>query len=356
MKKSGGFLDSIINVFWNPAENRPRAIIRLIIFVIVLVFCSFAITMLFYTLFSSAMTGDSTTTQPLSNGAFVFMMVIQLILYLAPLVVTLWFMAKYIDRRPLKDFGFQFGRTWWRDLAFGLSLGAALMSLVFFLERILKLTFFYPSTINKITPIPFWLGFIVEIFFYISVAFYEEALVRGYLMKNVSEGAGFGKLSSKVAIIIGWVLTAIVFGYLHQGSGVFTALSLINLILLGLLLGAAYMLTGNLALPIGIHTTWNLFQGSIFGFPVSGTVASISLLATYPHEPYSVSGGLFGPEAGLIVLLPLAVGAGLLYLYIKLTRKRVTIVEDIAVYKPLEDVDAKEEKTAGSKKAASKKK
>ncbi len=358
MEKSGGFLDKVISVFWNPEENRPRAVIRLIIFVIVLVFCSFAITMLFYSLFSSTSGTEAASTESLSVGAFIFMMVVQLLLYLAPLGVTLWFMGKYIDRRPFQDFGFHLTKIWWRDLGFGLLLGGGLMTLVFLLERTFKLVYFYPAAINKIEPIPFAVVFITEAFFFISVGLYEEALVRGYIMKNVAEGSGFGKLSGKIAVIVAWVLTAILFGYLHQGSSFFSWLSLVNIIILGLLIGGGYMLTGNLALPIGIHIAWNLFQGSVFGFPVSGTVASVSLMATYPHEPYELSGGLFGPEAGLVVLLPLLIGGVILYLYIKLTRKNVKIAEEIAQYRPLEgSVGAETEETPNkNKKSANKKK
>ena len=39
----------------------------------------------------------------------------------------------------------------------------------------------------------------------------------------------------------------------------------------GVMLGAAYMLTRSLWLPMGLHAAWNFTQGEVFDIPVSGT-------------------------------------------------------------------------------------
>ena len=65
---------------------------------------------------------------------------------------------------------------------------------------------------------------------------------------------------------------------------------------------------GRLALPMGIHFTWNYFQGPVFGFAVSGTTMQGSLLTISDHGPQWFTGGIFGPEAGVSGLIALLIG------------------------------------------------
>jgi hypothetical protein len=84
----------------------------------------------------------------------------------------------------------------------------------------------------------------------------------------------------------------------------------------GLLLAFCYVRTGKLWLSIGLHVGWNFFEGVVFGFPTSG-VTIYSLLHIHVTGPALWTGGAFGPEAGLIILPALAIGAGLVWLYTK---------------------------------------
>jgi len=81
-----------------------------------------------------------------------------------------------------------------------------------------------------------------------------------------------------------------------------------------------YIRTKQLWLSIGLHIGWNFFEGVVFGFPVSG-LDIYALTRIKVQGPEIWTGGAFGPEAGLIVLPSLLLGAGLIYLY---TRGRST--------------------------------
>ena len=85
-----------------------------------------------------------------------------------------------------------------------------------------------------------------------------------------------------------------------------------------LFLAYGWFRSGALWLPIGLHIGWNLFEGPIFGFPVSG-LDTVRLLAHSITGPTLWTGGDFGPEAGLIILPAIAVGSGLVWVY---TRRR----------------------------------
>ena len=49
--------------------------------------------------------------------------------------VFLWMAARWLDRRPIVDYGFHLSRAWWLDLGFGLALGVFLMAGVYALAR-----------------------------------------------------------------------------------------------------------------------------------------------------------------------------------------------------------------------------
>ena len=84
--------------------------------------------------------------------------------------------------------------------------------------------------------------------------------------------------------------------------------ALLGLFLSGLFLAYAYIRTRQLWLPIGLHLGWNFFEGSIFGFPVSGQYFYQVIRQTV-SGPDLITGGAFGPEGGLILIPALLLGA-----------------------------------------------
>ncbi|PSQ44514.1 hypothetical protein BRD17_03965 [Halobacteriales archaeon SW_7_68_16] len=87
--------------------------------------------------------------------------------------------------------------------------------------------------------------------------------------------------------------------------------------LYGSFLAAGYLLTGRLAVPVGFHVAWNFSVSSVFGFPVSGVRTPATLVAVDVTGPAVVTGGRFGPEAGLVSLVPLAVGTAVLVAWVR---------------------------------------
>ncbi|MGH3252177.1 MAG: hypothetical protein ACRDOI_39025 [Trebonia sp.] len=77
----------------------------------------------------------------------------------------------------------------------------------------------------------------------------------------------------------------------------------------GVVLAAAYIVTRNLWLAIGFRWAWDVTEGSIFSVANSGTNDEpIGLLNTTLHGSTAVTGGSFGPEAGVIAPVATAVG------------------------------------------------
>lgn len=250
---------------------------------------------------------------------------------LAATLLSVWVAGRYLDRRPFADFGFRLGGGWWLDLSFGLALGAALMTAVFLVQA--GLGWVSVSGVFDVAEAgtPFALAVLLPLGSFACVGVYEELLFRGYQLKNASEGLNFPALGPRGAVLVAWLLTSAFFGYQHAGNPGATALATFNICLAGLMLGLGYVLTGELAIPIGLHVSWNFFQGGVYGFPVSGfDTLGASFTAVKQGGPELWTGGSFGPEAGLLGVAAMLLGATLIALWVRLRHGRVALHAPLA--------------------------
>ena len=249
---------------------------------------------------------------------------------LVTLPVT-WIAAKWLDRRDFAELGFHLDRRWCLDLGFGLVLGAALLAGVFLVELEAG---WLEIRATKVVPEGYEGSFFVAMLgpalLFIAVGFHEELLSRGYHLRNMAEGVTWrGKIDGRAALLLGTLLSSALFGLLHADNPNASALSTFNVGLAGCFLALGLLLTGELAIPIGIHITWNFFQGNVFGFPVSGTNAGPRLYAIEQAGDPLITGGQFGPEAGLIGVAAMLTGCAAILVWVKLTRGELRIMREL---------------------------
>jgi membrane protease YdiL (CAAX protease family) len=226
-----------------------------------------------------------------------------------------------VDRRYTRDLGVALSGRWYRDCAAGLAVGGAMATAVVaallatgtasvtgtVTGREAQLTV---TGVGPLASAGLWA------LFYAGAATLEEVAVRGYLLVNAAEGLS-GRLGRRRGVLAAAAVTAGLFGILHASNPGGTILGLLNVTLAGVLLGGAYVLTGRLAMAVGIHAAWNFAVGAVYGLPVSGLETSSALLAVEPDGPRVLTGGAFGPEGGVLMLAALAVGAALVLLWVR---------------------------------------
>jgi membrane protease YdiL (CAAX protease family) len=225
-------------------------------------------------------------------------------------LVSVWLAGRWLDRRPFADFGLHFNRDWWLDFSFGLGLGAFLMLVIFLVELAAGWVTVGGTWITRDPEAFFPLALLPPLATFLAVGFYEELLSRGYQLRNLAEGLNGRALGPRGALVLATLLSSAVFGMLHVLNPHASLISSFNISVAGaLLLAMGYLLTGELAIPIGVHITWNFFQGNVFGFPVSGgNFASATLVSIRQGGPDLWTGGAFGPEAGLLGLGAMLLG------------------------------------------------
>jgi hypothetical protein len=111
-------------------------------------------------------------------------------------------------------------------------------------------------------------------------------------------GGGEGVGRARWGIIIAVVIPAVFFGLAHASNENATWLSTFNIVIFGLLFGTGYVLTGELALPIGLHFGWNFVQGFVFGVVAPGKNTGRCSSSPMTRRRRSGPASLMGPRAG----------------------------------------------------------
>jgi hypothetical protein len=105
-------------LFWNRRETRLRAGWRVVLFVVA------------STVASTALAGPGRRVLRRLLPV-VYANVVEAVVLVLLIGVFLWMAARWLDRRPIVDYGFHLSRAWWLDLGFGLALGVFLMAGVY---------------------------------------------------------------------------------------------------------------------------------------------------------------------------------------------------------------------------------
>jgi uncharacterized protein len=222
---------------------------------------------------------------------------------------SIYLARRFLDRRSFASLGLKLDRRVFPDLLAGIAITFIMMGLIYLAMSRLGWIHFNGFAWH-FDPLPVVLGqVLLYLLIFIIVGWQEELLSRGYHLQTLASG---------INLLWGVLISSAVFGALHLGNPNATWVSAAGIFFAGLFLALGYIRTGQLWLSIGLHIGWNFFEGVIFGFPVSGT-ASYPLLRIQVSGPALWTGGAFGPEAGLIVLPAILLGALLVYLY---TRRR----------------------------------
>lgn len=245
-----GWDQRVLLLFWNQQEKRVRAFWRILGTIILVLIVPPLLTAVAVRPLDLPLA----LTYLLSNG---------ISLLVAIGVVVSW--ARHVDRRELRAYGFRFDSNWWLMLALSVLVGilgwggAFATDIVFGWARV-------SATVSPGTgEMSFLLSLSLFALSYVFVGIWEEIIFRGVVMRNAIEGLNFTTVSYRTALVGGWVLSSVLFGLLHFAQAT-SPLALVFWILAGLIFGLAYLLTDELAVPIGLHFAFDFSANNIFGF------------------------------------------------------------------------------------------
>lgn len=240
--------------------------------------------------------------------------------YLLRYIILFWSLlafsflfAHYLDKRPIATIGFMFNSRWMKEYFLGILIGLISVSILFFLELSMG---HIEISLNNIT---FSLLKNIFVFAMLTTVFqsaFEELLFRGYIFQNFIEGTNAFIAAAAISVLFG-------LGHLFTPNSSWMAA--LNLTAFGALLALGYICTKSLWLPSGLHFSWNFCMRNIFSLPVSGSQSASSLFVVEQRGPAWMTGGDYGPEAGIPALIILIIACLFIYRW-----KRIRVAPEMA--------------------------
>jgi len=313
----------ILKIFWNKGEARVRAGWRLLIQLALLIGLTVPFAMI------DSLFNDSLPESTIAYGDTILFPIWILLASL----ISVWLVGRFLDRRSFADFGLRLSASWWVDLGFGVVLAACMIAGIFLLELAAGWVTVTGTCSANLYGWTFPAAIILALVTFILMAASEELTARGYQIKNLAEGLNLRWLGPKWALVLAILLTSVLFGLGHAVNPEATAMSVFGLLLGGIFYGMTYVLTGELALPIGFHIAWNFFENSVFGFPVSGEQFGVSFISIQQNGLEFWTGGAFGPEAGLFGIGAHLVSILAVVAWVRLRRGEVRLPDELSLPK-----------------------
>ncbi len=225
-------------------------------------------------------------------------------IWMSIVTVSVFLARRYLDRRTFVSLGLQWNRQAMLDLLFGFGLAGLLMALIYSIEWAAGWLKFEGFAWHQLPLSAVVFQSLVGLLHLgIIVAWLEELSDRGYLLQNLKDGLN-----------LPWALflSSAVFATRHLGNPNATWISTLGIFLAGFFLAYGWVRTQQLWISLGLHAGWNFFEGIVFGFPISG-FESFHLIKQTVSGPDWITGGAFGPEAGLVLIFAMVVGTMLIH-------------------------------------------
>lgn len=255
----------------------------LVIFMGIFVFGFYTMAVSFVSVLTLILSSDEVVFETAELMKIEWFMILSLFLTIFGIIVSLMY-VKFLERRPLKSAGFaKIGFI--KQYFSGYFIGIIMISLPALVLALFNGNIVINGSIDYKILILFLFGFMVQ-------GASEEIMLRGYFLTSLAK-------TTKVTWAI--LISSGGFALMHILNPGMSILAFVNLALFGIFAAIFFLRTKNIWAICGIHSSWNFFQGNVFGIEVSGQSMDSSVLSVTSRLPEMLTGGAFGLEGGLLV-------------------------------------------------------
>jgi membrane protease YdiL (CAAX protease family) len=227
------------------------------------------------------------------------------------ITLSVFVARRYLDRRPFLSLGLTIDRSSLQDVITGFGVAGLLIAGIFWTELGFGWLRVEEFAWQQMPPMKLAGDLLLMLLLFMMVGWQEELQYRGYSLHNLENGLNRSW---------GVGLSSLIFAISHLSNPNISIVAIFGLIFSGVFLAFPFILTRRLWLSIGLHTGWNFFEGTIFGFQVSGLSGMPRLIVQSVDGPTLITGGEFGPEAGIILYPIIILGCLIIAIYYKYLR------------------------------------
>ncbi len=213
------------------------------------------------------------------------------------MALMVFLIVRFLEGRRIRTLGFHRAH-WFREYLAGAGIGAGMVGAV-----VLALALFGCIGVESSPgqPTDFAAAGSLAVFFlgYVVQGGTEEVVSRGWILTSVS---------ARHNRAWGVALSTLFFVACHALNSGVNIMAYFNLALFGLFASLYVLRTNSLWGACGFHSAWNFALGNLFGLDVSGLPSIATALDLKTHGSALLTGGAFGPEAGLPVSAALLLG------------------------------------------------
>lgn len=311
------------NYFWNEKQNRLRTFWRIGMQLIVWA----GLLVLGQSVFL-VLVGQPVTFKALAQP--------NVWLRLTTLLISVYLMAQFVDKRRFSDYGLNIKeKEWWVDFVFGIFIGGFLIVCIFLIMYSLGWLKIIDSFV---LPEPqeiagSMLGSLLDL---TVVSVYVGLWIWSYTLRNIAEGFLFlNRLNPRAAVVGALLICLVYYVFIVNRALDFNVVFASNMLRAGLVLALPFLITRRLGMTIGLVLGWNFVQLDVFGFPAVGiTDLPISLVHLVYSEPGFWTGYPAGLGAGMLAMAALMAASGLVAVYQKWRTGRVVFDGSLAYYMP----------------------
>lgn len=230
--------------------------------------------------------------------------VVLLDLLLIPLLIATWIMGR-IEHRTFADYGLPwrraFGRRFWQGA--GWSFASFTLLLV-----VMRLAGVFSFGVIALHGSNLWIYAAAWAVLAFLSALLEDFLYRGYLLFTLTTGISFWPAA---------IVTSLLMGGVHYFNPNGHGLGPVSATMYCLLTVLALRRTGDLWMPLGIHTALSWAELYFYGVTDSGYRANGHLFTADFHGNPWLTGGGFGPEASIFTLVLMAIWGVILTVWLR---------------------------------------